>query len=155
MQVTIYRVNSGFRNAIDRLTLNQPASDVIYNSAVYDLPGGYTTEVNHLGELIIRDEAGDAMEPCLKNRGDKSPVLLVSADKIVTLHKAAAAEAVNAIRAARIKVGMTQQQLADASGVNIRQIQRVELGSSDAGNLTARNLFAIADALGVDPRELI
>ena len=50
---------------------------------------------------------------------------------------------------------MTQQELAKLSGVNVRQIQRVELGEADAGNLTAKNLLAIADALGVDARELI
>lgn len=55
----------------------------------------------------------------------------------------------------RLAAGLTQQQLADLSGVNIRQIQRVESGSSDAGNLTAINLLAIADALGVDPHNLI
>lgn len=59
------------------------------------------------------------------------------------------------LRDARIAVGLTQQQLANISGVNVRQIQRVELGESDAGNLTAKNLLSIADALGVDPRELI
>ncbi len=59
------------------------------------------------------------------------------------------------IRAARVAAGMTQQQLADKSGVNIRQIQRVESGSSAAENLTAKNFLAIADALGVDPHELI
>ena len=51
--------------------------------------------------------------------------------------------------------GLTQAQLAEASGVNIRQIQRVELGEAETGNLTARNLIAIADALGVDVRSLI
>lgn len=55
----------------------------------------------------------------------------------------------------RLAAGLTQQQLADRSGVNIRQIQRMEFGTSDAGNLTARNLLAIADALGVDPHSLI
>ena len=74
---------------------------------------------------------------------------------MIALHKAAEAMPVNTIRAARLKAGLTQQQLSNASGVNIRQIQRIELGSSDAGNLTARNLLAIADALGVDPHELI
>lgn len=59
------------------------------------------------------------------------------------------------LRDARIAAGITQKQLADASGVNVRQIQRVEIGESDAGNLTARNLLAIADALGVDPHDLI
>lgn len=51
--------------------------------------------------------------------------------------------------------GLTQAQLAEASGVNIRQIQRVELGEAEAGNLTAKNLIAIADALHVDIRRLI
>jgi DNA-binding XRE family transcriptional regulator len=51
--------------------------------------------------------------------------------------------------------GLTQAQLAEASGVNIRQIQRVELGEAEAGNLTAKNLIAIADALDVDIRRLI
>lgn len=56
---------------------------------------------------------------------------------------------------ARRMAELTQAQLAEASGVNIRQIQRVELGEAEAGNLTARNLLAIADALGVDVRELL
>ena len=55
----------------------------------------------------------------------------------------------------RRMAGMTQAELAAASGVNIRQIQRVELGEAEAGNLTAKNLIAIADALGVDVRSLI
>lgn len=50
---------------------------------------------------------------------------------------------------------MTQSELAKKSGVNIRQIQRVELGEAEVGNLTAKNLIAIADALGVDARELL
>lgn len=59
------------------------------------------------------------------------------------------------IKEARKSARMTQQQLADESGVNVRQIQRVESGESLAGNLTAKNLIAIADALGVDPHSLI
>lgn len=55
----------------------------------------------------------------------------------------------------RVALGMTQKQLAEASGVNIRQIQRAENGESEAGNLTAKNLLAIADALGVDPHSLL
>ena len=51
--------------------------------------------------------------------------------------------------------GMTQAELAEASGVNIRQIQRVELGEAEAGNLTAKKLISVADALGVNARSLI
>lgn len=56
---------------------------------------------------------------------------------------------------ARQVAGMTQKQLAEQSGVNIRQIQRVELGEAEAGNLTAKNLMAIAAALEIDPQALI
>lgn len=56
---------------------------------------------------------------------------------------------------ARRANGISQRELSDASGVNIRQIQRVELGESEAGNLTAKNLIALADALGVNPRSLL
>lgn len=55
----------------------------------------------------------------------------------------------------RRMAGMTQAQLAEKSGVYIRQIQRVEVGEAEAGNLTAKNLLSIADALGVDARDLI
>lgn len=61
----------------------------------------------------------------------------------------------NNLKIIRVNAGMTQQQLADASGVNVRQIRRVELGTSDAGNMSARNLLAISDVLGVDPRSLL
>lgn len=50
---------------------------------------------------------------------------------------------------------MSIKELAEKSGVNMRLIQNVELGSSDAGNMTAKNLLAIAATLDVDPKELI
>ena len=55
----------------------------------------------------------------------------------------------------RVQKGFTQQQLANAAGVNTRLIQKLEGGETKAGNVTARNLLAIADALGVDPHALI
>lgn len=58
-------------------------------------------------------------------------------------------------KALRQAAGLTQKQLAEASGVNPRQIRRVEIGEAEAGNLTAKNLIALADALGVDPHILI
>lgn len=62
---------------------------------------------------------------------------------------------VTTIRDARLAAGLTQKQLAEAAGVNIRLVQKVEGGEAATGNLTAKNLLALADALGVDPRELI
>lgn len=56
---------------------------------------------------------------------------------------------------ARKSAGLTQKRLAEAAGVNVRLVQKVEGLEVQAGNLTAKNLLAIADALNVDPRELI
>ena len=50
---------------------------------------------------------------------------------------------------------MTQVELAAKTNINIRQIQRVECGESDAGNLTAKNIIALADALRVDVHDLV
>lgn len=61
----------------------------------------------------------------------------------------------NALKEARVAAGLTQQKLADAAGINIRLVQKVEGGESKAENLTAKNLMALADALGVDPHDLI
>lgn len=56
---------------------------------------------------------------------------------------------------ARRMAGMTQAELAEKSGVHSRQIQRVEIGEAEAGNLTAKNLIAIADVLDVDVKDLV
>ena len=56
---------------------------------------------------------------------------------------------------ARRGAGLGQRQLADAAGVNIRLVQKVEGGEAEAGNLTAKNILALADALGVEVRDLI
>ena len=59
------------------------------------------------------------------------------------------------LKALRLAAGLTQQALADLAGLNIRQIQRLEKGDVSLGDMVAKNLFAIADALNVDPRNLI
>lgn len=54
------------------------------------------------------------------------------------------------LREARRRRGWSQEQLADASGVSVRTVQRVE-GGRPAGLATT---VALAEALGVDPAEL-
>lgn len=51
--------------------------------------------------------------------------------------------------------GLTQFQLAKLSGVNSRQIQRVENGESEMGNVTLKNALALAKALGVAVEDLM
>ena len=156
MQVTIYRVDSGFAHVCDGLTVNRPGSDAIYTEAVYDLPDGFTADVNAYGVMRILDPSGAEATPCLKNSTARSAVCLVLANgRYITISKAKAPEKHIPLRDARIAAGLTQQELANLSGVNARQIRRVEIGEAEAGNLTAKNLLAIADALGVEVRDLI
>lgn len=51
--------------------------------------------------------------------------------------------------------GMTQKELAEKSGVNVRQIQKYESGECVIENMSAKNASAIASALGVTVEELI
>lgn len=55
----------------------------------------------------------------------------------------------------RHAAGLTQQQLADRSSVNISLIRKLEGGTADICNIAAKNLIALADALDTDPHDLI
>ena len=51
--------------------------------------------------------------------------------------------------------GMTQKELAERSGINIRQIQKYESGEYALNNMTAKSANAISGALGCTMEELI
>lgn len=51
--------------------------------------------------------------------------------------------------------GMTQKELAEKTGVNIRQIQKYESGEYSVENMTAKTSSAISKALGCSMEELI
>lgn len=51
--------------------------------------------------------------------------------------------------------GMTQRELAEKSGVNIRQIQKYESGEYSIENMTSKTASAIAESLGITMEELI
>lgn len=55
----------------------------------------------------------------------------------------------------RVEAGLGQKELAEASGVGIRQIQSFESGEREIANASLKNAIALADALGVHPRELL
>ena len=55
----------------------------------------------------------------------------------------------------RLSKELSQKELAETSGVNVRQIQRIEMEEGKMGNMTLTNAIALADALGVDVRELL
>lgn len=55
----------------------------------------------------------------------------------------------------RIDAGLTQRQLAEAAGVNIRQVQKIEAGEIQIGNVTLQNAARLASALGIEIRDLL
>ena len=59
------------------------------------------------------------------------------------------------IKEARQAAGVTQKLLADALGVSQQYVSTLERGEMSPANITAKNLLAIADILGVDPHELV
>lgn len=62
---------------------------------------------------------------------------------------------INGLLHQRSIMGMTQKELSEKSGVNIRQIQRYESGTSGCENMTLKNAISISDALECDARDLL
>ena len=62
---------------------------------------------------------------------------------------------INGLLYQRSSMGITQKELAEKSGVNIRQIQRYESGTSGCENMTLKNAISIADALECGVRDLL
>lgn len=62
---------------------------------------------------------------------------------------------INGLLYQRSSMEMTQRELAEKSGVNIRQIQRYESGTSGCENMTLKNAISIADALECEVRDLL
>ena len=64
---------------------------------------------------------------------------------------------VNANRLASLRkaAGLTQQGLANAAGVHLGQVQKLEYGQQSIHRVGLRIGIALADALGVDPHELL
>lgn len=59
------------------------------------------------------------------------------------------------IKDALAEVGMKQKELAELSGVNIRQINSLATGAARLENTTGKNLLAISSALGMTVEELM
>lgn len=60
-----------------------------------------------------------------------------------------------ALKDMRQAAGMTQAALAEKSGVNIRQIRKIELGEIKIRNITLQNAARLAGALGVSIETLL
>ena len=61
----------------------------------------------------------------------------------------------NHVKMYRKKQGLTQTDLANLAGLNIRQIQKIENGESKTKNITLKTMQAIAQAFNVKIDDLI
>jgi len=59
------------------------------------------------------------------------------------------------IRECRLARGLSQQQLADTAGLNRSQIQKIERGEIQIGNITLANAARLAAALAIKIEELL
>lgn len=59
------------------------------------------------------------------------------------------------LKKAREAAGLSQSQLAKASGVNVRMIQHYEQRAKDINSAKVSTVLALADALGVEVRDII
>lgn len=62
---------------------------------------------------------------------------------------------INSVLYNRSLAGLTQKELAEKSGINIRQIQKYESGEYDVGNMTLKNALALAEALECEVNDLL
>lgn len=61
----------------------------------------------------------------------------------------------NRIKTYRKKQGLTQTDLANRAGLNIRQIQKIENGEAKTENITLKTMQTIAQAFNVKIDDLI
>lgn len=62
---------------------------------------------------------------------------------------------INGVLWNRTALEMTQRELSEKSGVNIRQIQKYESGEYDTGNMTLRSALSLSEALECEVRDLL
>ena len=62
---------------------------------------------------------------------------------------------INGVLYKRATAGLTQKELAEKSGINIRQIQKYESGEYNTGNMTLKNAIAISKALECEAEDLL
>ena len=125
-----------------------------YELIEVDLPKGWEAYKNALGETLIESPDGTVylVADCIKAVSD-NPVLVWhdETDHTTTLkwrYKN------NNVREIRNQRGLTLQELSAKTGVNIRQITKLEQGEINIENITAKNLMALAEGLGVAPQDL-
>ena len=59
------------------------------------------------------------------------------------------------LKDARLRIGYSQQEVANVIGVHIKQYQRLEYGERDIRNCSMKTGLAVCAVLGIDPFVLL
>jgi DNA-binding transcriptional regulator YiaG len=140
------------RKTMVRITFDATSGEKAARAAIQNAFPDLQIDLATLYEIqtICYDELNDA-----ERREDYHEVT-----RSINAARSAAAEFIDhnttkKLTSMRLSAGLTQKQLAERSGINIRQVQKAESNPSYLRNMAAHNLLSLADALGVDPHELV
>lgn len=124
MTATIYIWRAG-RNDLGAhdIALLHPFEDA--QSALYDLPAGWTVEQNEAGEDMIFTDKQKGCDLVVQGGG----VAAISADGIVWLRRTGSHRG-DALKLARESAGLSMRQLAEQAGVSVNTVSLIEAGQS-------------------------
>ena len=116
-----------------------------YMLALLQWKSGYS-----FGEILskIKEEDFLRMYPALHTVSDENAV-----DTILDLYKSRSQY--GRLQEYRKRIGMTQSQLAKASGVNLRSLQQYEAGTKSIKKAAAETVISLANVLGCKPEEIM
>ena len=116
-----------------------------YILALFQWKTGYS-----FGSILSKVKAKDILRlyPALHTVAEDNAV-----DVILRIYRETSQ--LSRIQEYRKRLGMTQAQLAKASGVNIRTLQQYEAGTKSVKKAAAETVFSLAAALECQPEELI
>lgn len=125
-----------------------------YDLIEADLPKGWDAHKSMLGETLIESPAGTVylVGDCIETVADNPVLAWHDGTDHTTALKWRYKN--NNVREIRNQRGLTLQELSAKTGVNIRQITKLEQGEINIENITAKNLMALAEGLGVAPQDL-
>lgn len=152
MVITGYKTRGNGKDDLGGVTLFRP-NGYEWDTLKIVLPDGYDI-IEDGGKIHIHDDKGVRCSLCLGGKNG-SVLFAISAKKKKALHMLEVnPNKGRTVRELRIEAGLTQGQLADASGVKLRYIQRLEAGTSKISGGSVEVGLAIAKALGVEIQEI-
>lgn len=142
MVIKAYRIDSGFANVQDEISLSHPGENTIFNEVFLDLPDGFVVDEGQFGHTYIYDDNGAAWEPVVSLRGNLYQI--VGADGVITVQEVYR-PAQSHIKTRRENVGISIRALASAIGVSKTTIENIEGGKNIPSIELVRKIAKVLD----------